>query len=75
MALVPVGIMAMRLPDGNFLPAVPIYREIELSQKEAEKSEYLPLDELAEIFADKFKKHKEATEKRGYINDSKQKNN
>ncbi len=60
MALVMVGTIALRSPDGNFLPAKPIYREIE---EPKETSEYLPFDELAEIFADKFKTYKAAQRK------------
>lgn len=61
MALVQVGIMARRSPSGDFLPAVPIYRD---SEEIANKnSEYIPFDELAEIFAQKIKLHKAAEER------------
>lgn len=58
MALVQVGVMALRSPNGEFLPSEPIYRDI--SEEQENKSEYIPMDELAEIFADKFKAHKAA---------------
>ena len=60
MALVKVGTMALRSPEGEFLPEEPIYREIEEQKK---SGEYIPLGELAEIFADKFKAHKAAQRK------------
>lgn len=60
MALVKIGTMALRSPEGEFLPEEPIYREIEELKK---SSEYIPLCELAEIFADKFKAHKAAYKK------------
>ena len=60
MALVRVGTMALRSPEGEFLPEEPIYREIEEQEK---SGEYIPLAELAEIFADKFKTHKAARRK------------
>ncbi len=58
MALVQVGTMALRSPSGEFLPSEPIYREI--AEEHESQSEYLPLDELAEIFADRFQAHKAA---------------
>lgn len=60
MALVKVGVMALRSPEGEFLPEEPVYREIE---EEKKSGEYIPLGELAEIFADKFKAHKAALKK------------
>lgn len=60
MALVKIGTMALRSPEGDFLPEEPIYREIEEPKK---SGEYIPLGELAEIFADKFKAHKAARKK------------
>lgn len=52
MALVKVGVMAIRSPSGEFLPEEPIYRDIPESEPEGE---YIPLDELGELFADKVK--------------------
>lgn len=62
MALVQVGTMALRSPSGEFLPSEPIYREI--AEDQESQSEYLPLDELAEVFADKFKAYKAAKSRR-----------
>ena len=58
MARVQVGFVADRTPDGNFLPPRPIYREI--PDEIVEKDEYLPLDDLAKVFADKFMAYKRA---------------
>lgn len=60
MALVKIGTMALRSPTGEFLSEEPIYREID---EPANSGEYIPLGELAEIFADKFKAHKVAQRK------------
>lgn len=57
MSLVKVGVMALRSPSGEFLPEEPIYCEILETKPE---SEYIPLDELGELFADKFKAYKQA---------------
>lgn len=57
MALVQIGTMALRSPNGEFLPSVPIYRE---TAQEDPESEYIPVDELAEIFANKFQAFKAA---------------
>jgi len=56
-ALVKVGVIALRSPSGDFLPEEPIYRDI---PEEKPESEYIPLDELGELFADKFKAYKKA---------------
>jgi len=51
-----IGTIARRVLSGEFLPATPIYRnEPENTLQEAE---YLPLDKLAEIFAEKIAKAK-----------------
>ena len=68
MAFVQVGTMALRSPSGEFLPSEPIYREI--AEDQEYPSEYLPLDELAEIFADKFKAHKAAKSRRKKTEDT-----
>jgi hypothetical protein len=60
MALVKVGTMALRSPEGEFLPEEPIYREIE---EPKQSDDYIPIGELAEIFADKFKAYKAARRK------------
>lgn len=61
MALVKVGIMAQRAPDGEFLPANPIYQQKRTLPKP--KGEYIPYDVLAKVFADKFKAYKTKKDK------------
>ena len=56
MARVIVGVVARRLENGSFLPSEPIYKDVQKPKNE-EKS-YIPLDDLAAIFADKFKSYK-----------------
>ena len=63
MSLVQVGIIALRESNGEFLPAEPIYRDI--SEENTPPDEYLPLDRLTEIFADKFKTYKAASKQIG----------
>ncbi len=58
MARVQVGIIARRAADGSFLPALPIYREIE-SIQEPQSTDIFP-DALLQLFADKFKEYKTA---------------
>lgn len=62
MPYIQVGVIALRTPDGEFLPAQPIYRDI---PEPPPGKDYIPADELADIFAEKFKKHRETTKKRG----------
>ena len=58
MALVMIGTMALRSPTGEFLPEEPIYREI--ADTPNSDNEYIPVGELAKIFAKKFEAHKDA---------------
>ena len=50
MAYIRVGTVAYRTPSGEFLPSIPICREIEDGSEV-----HLPLDDLAVIFADRFR--------------------
>ena len=49
-----IGVIAARDPDGNFLPAQPIYKratpELEVAQEKAER-------DIARIFAEKMKQY------------------
>ncbi len=63
MAMVQVGVIALRTPDGNFLPATPLYKEIpdeninkETGMTHAEESAY---SDLATMLAKKFKQYKD----------------
>jgi len=54
--LVQVGTAAIRTPQGDFLPAEPIYRELTERDPEHEP-EYIPEDVLFDLFADKCKNY------------------
>jgi hypothetical protein len=47
-----IGTIARRAPSGEFLPATPIYRDE--PENTLQEAEYLPLDKLTEIFAEKI---------------------
>lgn len=55
MAFIQVGIIAKRDPSGYFHPAVPICKEVEISQRELTRQKEQANKELASFFADKFK--------------------
>lgn len=48
---VQIGTAAVRSPEGEFLPAEPIYRE--LPSETDQSAEYIPGDVLFDLFADK----------------------
>lgn len=62
MAKVMIGCIGYRGEDGDFLPAKPIYREIPGIETD-EESNYLPMDALIALFADKYKAHLEMKKK------------
>lgn len=55
MPQIQIGIIAQRGDDGRFLPPKPIYRDI--PEDSEPKGNYLPMDELTELFADKYKSY------------------
>lgn len=56
MALVQVGHVGIRGPDGRVIREQPIYRDLpEITETEENEGSYLPLDELAEVFAKRYK--------------------
>ncbi len=57
MALVQVGFMALRSPDGNFLPATPIYKELPVNARGRTTREEKATDEISKILAAKFKEY------------------
>ena len=62
MAYIKVGAMALRAPDGSFLPATPIYKEVpdrSLSNSGTTIQEDATIDDLSKILAQKFKQYKE----------------
>ena len=58
-----VGIMAARSPTGEFLPAVPIYREVEVDDSGFTKAEKDAADWAAKIAARIIKTYKDGTRK------------
>lgn len=59
MALKQVGIAALRSPTGEFLPAVPIMKEVPEESKVAE----ITNEELERLFIDRMKQYAHACEK------------
>ena len=57
MALVQVGIIALRAPDGTFLPATPIYRDLPVNERGRTEQEEKATQEISKIFAQKFKEY------------------
>jgi len=51
-----VGVMALRSPAGEFLPAQPIYEEY-LDEETAEAAEAAAYDDIASVFARKMKQY------------------
>lgn len=58
--MIQVGVAAVRTPSGEFLPAIPIYRE---TQRDSVEKPYIDMDILSDIFASKFQKMKEEKRK------------
>lgn len=64
-----VGQTALRSPSGDFLPAVPLYIRAEDAGQKNEitgltLAETLMLDDVAKVFADKFKQYAKSEEAR-----------
>lgn len=57
MALIQVGTMALRSPSGEFLPSVPIMKEV----PEKSITEEITEQELAHIFCERMKLYFDAT--------------
>jgi hypothetical protein len=60
MPLVQIGIKALRAPNGDFLPSVPIYAEIaktDITPSGITKTENDTIDELSRVLAKKFKQY------------------
>lgn len=60
MALVQVGVVALRSPSGEFLPSVPILKELPEPTRAAEITEA----ELERIFIERFRLYKAACKKK-----------
>lgn len=57
MALVQVGIMALRSPNGEFLPATPIYKELPVNERGRTAQEEKATAEISSLLAGKFKQY------------------
>lgn len=60
---VQIGVTALRAPDGSFLPSVPLYIKAE-AEEVSPAGKYIgnepALQDVADIFADKFKQYAKA---------------
>lgn len=57
MALVQVGIIALRSPDGDFLPATPIYKDLPVNERGRTVQEEKATEEISRLLAKKFKEY------------------
>lgn len=57
MALVQVGIIALRSPDGDFLPATPIYKDLPVNERGRTTREEKATEEISRLLAEKFKEY------------------
>lgn len=65
MALVQVGIIALRSPDGEFLPATPIYKELPANERGRTEMEEKETSEISRILAMKYKEYIDGCRKAG----------
>lgn len=68
MALKQVGTMALRGPDGKFLPSVPLYADIpdkDIQPSGLTMCEEKNCDEILDMLADKFKQYIDGCKKAG----------
>lgn len=68
MALKQVGTMALRGPDGKFLPSVPLYADIpdkDIQPSGLTKLEEKNCDEIMDMLAGKFKQYMDGCRKAG----------
>lgn len=60
MPFVQVGIMALRSPTGEFMPATPIYKEVErVTPDGLTPQEGKNITEISKVLAEKFKQYKD----------------
>lgn len=65
MALVQVGIIALRSPDGDFLPATPIYKDLPVNERGRTAQEERATEEISRLLAQKFKEYIDGCRKEG----------
>lgn len=61
MAYIKVGVMAIRAPDGSFLPATPIYKEVpdsRITKSGTTAQEDATIDDISKILAQKYREYK-----------------
>jgi hypothetical protein len=64
MPFVQIGFTATRAPDGSFLESVPIYAKVsKVTDEGLASAEDKAIDDIAQIFAEKFKQYKSAEAK------------
>lgn len=61
--MIQIGTMALRAPDGSFLPSRPIYRKAKRKTEKHPDVNTIDLDDVAEIFYEKYKAFKKAQKK------------
>ena len=57
MAMVQVGIIALRAPEGSFLPATPIYKDLPVNERGRTEQEEKATTEISKRLARKFKEY------------------
>ena len=57
MAMVQVGIIVLRAPDGSFLPATPIYKDLPVNERGRTEQEEKATTEISKLLAGKFKEY------------------
>ena len=57
MAMVQVGIIALRAPDGSFLPATPIYKDLPVNERGRTEQEEKATTEISKLLAGTFKEY------------------
>lgn len=60
---VQIGTAALRSPEGDFLPAEPIYRELRKRSRKAAGKPYIDEEQLFDIFASKCEKYMKGAKK------------
>lgn len=64
MPLVQVGIMALRSPTGEFMPATPIYKEVErVTADGLAPQEDKTITDITKLLAEKFRQYKDECDK------------
>lgn len=70
-SLIRVGVMALRKPDGEFLPSTPIYREIseDINKSGLSKADEYACKDISLLLAEKFKSYIDEMRKKGIKTD------